>query len=167
MTATRTVPNFPSVHRRGPNVFRFSLGLLFGLTLSVVSCESAGEREDRQTIAHTLDSLASTGEHGYFEAVYLVGRFQRTLMPYLPFEVEVSRMDEPFLEEPIGFRVLDTLQYRLMYKLDGQQDSTIGEFGKTVATSAFDLVVTKDVSYYTSMTDLYTTFDYELRVHAY
>ncbi|HRH38749.1 MAG TPA: hypothetical protein PK760_10415 [Flavobacteriales bacterium] len=136
------------------------------LSACLLSCESKEERADRQDINATTDSLAATGEHGYFVATYIVGRFKTSRMQHPYFQVEVGHMDERLLGSPIALQLVDSLDYQLSYSLAGEQKTAKGEYNAMVLGKDFSLRFALDSMASSALHNL-MVMDYELRVYQY
>ncbi len=140
--------------------------ILVLLSTCLLACESREERKDRQNIRLATDSLAATGEHGYFVAAYIVGRFKTSRMQHPYFQVEVGHMDERLLGSPIALQLVDSLGYQLTYTLDGKQKIAKGEYNAVVLGEDFSLRFALDSLASSALHNL-MVMDYELRVYPY
>lgn len=138
---------------------------------SCVSAETKEQQASAKRISHLLDSLSSTGKHGYHVAYFVVGRFKTTLMKESMFEVSVLSMDDRLLEQPIRFRVHDGLKYQLSYSLDQSETMLVGDFDKELDTDLFRILIARphyadSASFQKLMTNA-SYLDYELKVYWY
>jgi hypothetical protein len=116
---------------------------MLGLALAcLASCREAREqRADEEDIGRRMDSLASTGAHGYYVALYIVGRALTSRVKGMPFEISVNRMDDRLNGLPIGMHMVDTTHYEISY--DGKTGVTkaIGEVNTVLNTDDIELTV--------------------------
>ena len=145
-----------------------------GIWMGAVSCVSPDVKEqqaDAKRIVQVTDSLSAAGEHGYYVATYIVGRYKTSRVKKTTFEVLVSRMDKRLVERPIRFLVLDTLRYQLAYSLDKREMRVAGVFNKVLDSDDLEILVSPpsdlDSAAYRRMISNYSVFENELRVFEY
>ena len=148
----------------------FSCGILVG-AVSCVSPEVKEQQADEKRILQVTDSLSATGEHGYYVATYIVGRYKTSRVEKATFDVSVSRMDEGLVERPIRFLVLDTLRYQLSYSLGSRKIQVAGTFHKVLDSEGIEILVSPpsdlDSAAYRRMISNYSVFENVLRVFKY
>jgi len=148
--------------------------VLCGILAGAVSCVSPEVKEqqaDAMRIVQVTDSLAAAGEHGYYVATYIVGRYKTSRVRKTTFDVSVSRMDKRLVERPIRFRVLDTLRYQLSYSLDAREVKVAGMFHKVLDSEDLEILVSSpsdlDSAAYRRMISNYSAVDNVLKVFEY
>ena len=148
--------------------------LLVGIFLCIFACvspESGEKRQDVLAIAQITDSLAAEGQHGYYVAQYIIGRFKTSRIEKTTFEVSVKSIDKRLLEHPILFRVLDTLAYQLSYSLDEKETVLVGEFDQVFEDDLLRIQVDRPAELDSEgfgrvvANSMYT--DYEFRIYEY
>lgn len=114
-----------------------------------------------------IDSLASTGGHGFYTAQYIVGRYKNTPILDTRFHTEVLQLDPLLIEEPLQFHMLDTTQFQLQYAFDGRQRRLTGRLGERLVQPELDIVVGISYPINHSRVGYLEAIDYEWRIHRY
>ena len=148
----------------------FLVGISLG-TFSCVSPESEEKKQDAFAIAQVTDSLSAEGQHGYYVAQYLIGRFKTSRIEKTTFEVSVKSIDKRLLDYPMLFRVLDTLAYQLSYSLDEKETVLVGEFDQVLEADVLRIQVDRpaelDSEEFRRVVANSLSTDYEFRTYEY
>lgn len=130
--------------RRHPAISSVFGLFLVGIPVGICACVSPVSLEKEQdaiAIAQITDSLSAVGEHGYYVAQFLIGRYKNSRIEKTTFEVSVKRIDKRLLDHPIQFRILDTLSYQLSYSLDEREIVLVGGFDQVLDAEVLSIKV--------------------------
>jgi len=144
------------------------------MLMSAVACTSPDaeeQAEDGLHIAQQIDSLSTSGGHGYYVATYLIGRYKTMRVKKATFDIQVSRLDKRLVVKPIVFRVLGPLNYELSYAFGSHESKFVGEFNKPLDVELLEILVSPpqglESAAYDRVISNSSDSDYELRVYAY
>ncbi len=120
-----------------------------------------------------VDSLKTTGEHGYFIATYLVGRYNTRRFYKMPINIVVQRLQADLTDVPFGLEIIDSTTYKVVVPRNGTAVSMIGEFGRPLVTPEFEWIMDLEAFMAASLeankqvAKMTTAFSYEFRVFPY
>jgi hypothetical protein len=134
------------------------------LSVFFASCSNEQAFPDPEA-KKVLDSLSSSGKHGYYPATYIRGRIKSVFVTDLPFRVEVKGADKSFLGKPIAMRIDDSTTYHLSVNTEMKA----GYFDSIFSSDRYRLLIrkTKDFPEAHSMQMRLKDLDYEIRIYEY
>lgn len=115
------------------------------------------------------DSLVSTGNHGYYTTVFIVGRIKiAPLFEDNPFEIKISKIAPELLKDKINFIILDSISYSITYNKYKVEKTLRGAFDKKLHDENIQLLISKIRSFNDSISiSTLKNIDYLLEVNSY